>query len=110
MNNKKMLWLGIILIIVIIAVIWIVNRNNKKVNDIIEEYTPIQEAEEDELRFTSLDLYFKDAGSNELKKEVRLVDSKILIDAPHYTIMNFLLDGPNDEELIKVIRRRYKIK
>ena len=111
MKNKKIImYLIIILIILFILIVGFFiykKNNNKKTN--IEEYIPEQEITEEQLRTTIITLYFLDKETLELVPEARQIDAKELINnAPEYLI-NLLIEGPKNENLIKLIPENTKI-
>ena len=63
----------------------------------------ILNVEEVELRKTIVTLYFKNNETNELAKETRLIDSKVLLKNPYEELVKMILDGPENNNYGKVI-------
>lgn len=97
----KKLMIIIILIICLISLITyliVVNSNNE-----VQEYTPEEEITDDELRNTIVTLYFQNKDNGEIETEARLVDSKELLSEPYQYLVNLLIEGPKNENLIRII-------
>ena len=112
MNNKKIImFISIILIVIILGGVGyiIINKiNNKnKINNI--EYIPEEEISEEQLRQTIIYLYFLNNEKNNIKSEIKKIDSKLLMNNPYNILINFLIDGPTDENLIKIIPENTKL-
>jgi len=108
MQNKKILmYVGIIiLILIVISLGYLIYINinfqeNEKV--IINEYTPEVEITDEQLRETIVTLYFMNIQTAELVPEARQIDVKELLENPYKKIMQLLIDGPKNEQLIKII-------
>lgn len=100
---QKWIILGIVILIVIIGIVVVTNV------DIETEYIPESEIEEVELRKTIVSLYFKDKESGEIVKETRLIDSKELLKNPYERLINMLIEGPQNEELQKILLENVKV-
>lgn len=87
----------IILVIMVLGMIIVLNV------DIETEYTPELEVKETELRNTLVCLYFKDKITGELTKETRLIDSKELLKDPYETLIQLLLNGPENDNYERII-------
>ena len=110
MKNKKIIMYVIIILIVIILMgvgYYIYNKIKNK-NKIIE-YTPEKEISEEELRQTVVTLYFLNPNNLELQPETRKIDSKLLINYPYECLINLLIAGPNNENLIKLMPEGTKL-
>ena len=108
MNNKKIImYVSIILILIILASIGyliinkIKNNKNNKINNL--EYIPEEEISDEQFRQTLITLYFLNNKQNNIQSEIRKIDSKILINNPYDILINLLIEGPNDENLLKLI-------
>lgn len=95
--NKKVIIVLAIIIIALICAILIFNAN------VEVEYVPEVEVEDTDLRKTIVVLYFKDANSGEIQKECRLIDSKDLLLDPYTVLVNMLINGPESENLERII-------
>ena len=106
MKNKKLImYVSIILIVAILVGVgyFIYNNIKNKDNENISEYTPEQEITEEQLRQTVVTLYFLDPNNYELVPEARQIDSKELINNPYEVLINLLIEGPNNQKLLKLI-------
>ncbi len=108
MKNKKIImYVGIIFIVLILlGVGYIIFNNVKNKNDneeIISEITPEEEITEEQLRQTIITLYFLDPETYTLSPEARKIDSKELIDNPYEVLINLLIEGPKNEDLLGLI-------
>lgn len=113
MKNKKIImYVSIVLIVLIIlGVGYIIYTNVKNNNEeiIAEEYTPEAEITEKQLRQTVVTLYFLDPTSYELVPEARKIDAKELIDNPYNLLISYLIEGPKNEKLQKLIPENTKL-
>ena len=94
---QKWIILVVVCVILILGTVIILNV------DIETEYVPETEIEEVELRKTIVTLYFKNNETNELAKETRLIDSKVLLKNPYEELVKMILDGPENNNYGKVI-------
>lgn len=111
---KKKLILKVILIILVIvalAVFIVCNFSTEVVKNVENETViePEQEISEEQMRQTSIFLYFEDQKSLELVKEERKVDAKELIDNPYLYIMDLLILEPKTEGLNNSIPEGTKV-
>lgn len=112
MKNKKIImYSGIIILILFIVGIGIlvINNHKKEENIIIEEYTPQEEITDEQLRQTNVTLYFYDDSINYLATEIIKIDSKKLLEKPEKQLIEFLIEGPKDENLTKLIPENTKL-
>lgn len=98
-------WIIFIVVFVIIILGAIVVLNV----DIETEYIPEAEIEEVEMRKTIVGLYFKNKVTGELEKETRLIDSKELLKEPYETLIEMLLEGPENENYERIIPEEISI-
>lgn len=98
-------WIIIGVIVVIIILTGIVAFNTK----IETEYIPEEEISSLELRKTMVNLYYRNKDTKEIQAESRLIDSKELLKEPYYKLIQFLIDGPEREDLEKIIPDGVKI-
>ena len=101
---KKMFILKVIIIITIIsilAILIVLNFSTEVVQNVDNETViePEEEISEEQMRQTTIALYFEDKQSMELVREEKKVDAKDLIDNPYMYIVNLLILGPEDENL-----------
>ena len=104
MSNKKiMMYLIIIFLILFISIIGVLITKNNKKNNSIEEYTPLEEITEEQLRKTNITLYFYDPITEDLATEIRQIDSKDLLQNPEKILVEALINGPQiNKDLINL--------
>ena len=100
-NKKILLVSGIVLALIILVCIVFCNIGIEKIdegnsNEIV--ITPEEEISDAQFRETTIQLYFVNEN-NEIVPEIKKVDSKILLDDPYSTVMEFLIEGPQSEKL-----------
>ncbi len=106
MKGKKIImYIIIILLILFISCIGflVINNNKKGSNEFIEDYTPEQEISDEQLRQTNIILYFKDNKEEKLATEIRKIDAKELLENPQTKLIEYLIAGPKDDNLSKII-------
>jgi len=104
MKNKKIImYSAIILLILFVVGIGFLMINNNKNNNIIQEFTPAQEITDEQLRKTNIMLYFYDSTNQKLVAEIRQIDSKELLENPEKKLIEYLIEGPKEGELLKLI-------
>ena len=111
MKNKKLfMYVGILLIVlVLIGVGYIIYNNINNNEKIISEYIPEQEISEEQLRQTVVTLYFLDSNNYKLAPEARQIDSKKLVNNPYEELIKLLIEGPKNENLMKLIPENTQI-
>ena len=111
MKNKKIILSVIILLIIIFVIGFFAIKyvKQKKQSEEIGEYTPQEEISDEQERETIITLYFLDSEANTLKPEARLANVKDIIASPYSTIIQFLVDGPKNEKLKKIIPDNTKL-
>lgn len=112
MKSKKIIMYIIIIFLILFVLgigILVINNNKKEKNDYIEEYTPEQEISDEQLRQTNINLYFKDSEKEELVAEIRKIDSKELLENPSKKLIEFLIEGPQNNNLSKIIPDNTKL-
>ena len=112
MKNKKIImYVGIILIVLILLFVGYLIINNIKNNneEIISEYIPEEEITGEQLRQTIITLYFLNPNTYELYPETRQIDAKELLDNPYEYLINLLIEGPKNENLLKLIPENTKL-
>ena len=97
--KKKIILTVIFIIVVIILIICSISTEVENNVENIEEIQPEPEISEEEMRQTTVNLYFEDAISGVLAKEERKIDSKNLIDEPYKYVVELLINGPQIEDL-----------
>ena len=109
MKKKKIIIISIIIIIIILLIMCIMFKNRKSKYKYIE-YVPQEELSKEQERNTIISLYFKDKKTGELMPEARIIDAKKLLDNPYITIIELLIQGPQNDRLEKIIPGGTKIK
>lgn len=99
---KKVFKIVLILVVILAVGIFIfMNVSTEKVEK-VENGTviePEEEISEEQMRQTSICLYFEDKQSMQLVKEEIKVDVKELVDTPYLYVINLLIQGPKKENL-----------
>lgn len=108
---KKKILILIILLVIIGGIIFVIFNNNKinKENSEIEEYTPQEEINDKQLRETIITLYYLDKESQTIKSEGKLIDSSELLNNPYKLIVQYLIDGPESENMQTVFPEKTRI-
>jgi len=112
MKNKKIImYIGIVLIILILIFVGYLILNNIKNNnkEIISEYIPEEEITGEQLRKTVITLYFLDPNTYSIYPEARQIDAKELLDNPYEFLINLLMEGPKNKNLLKLIPENTKL-
>ena len=99
MKKKKIIFILFFIIAIIILITCSISTEIENNVENIEEIQPEPEISEEEIRQTTVNLYFEDKTSGVLAKEERKIDSKNLIDNPYKYVLELLLDGPENEDL-----------
>ena len=97
----------IIGLIFVIGLGWLIN-SNKKINNNLE-IVPEEEISQDQLKQTIVTLYFLGKNSEKLEPEARQININYLLENPYKTLINLLLEGPKNDELIKLIPKGTKL-
>lgn len=108
--KKILMFIGIFLGIISVVVLgWLVSINKNAEENIINEITPAEEISKSQLRQTIITLYFMDKEKGELEPEARQIDARLLLENPYKLLVNMLIEGPKNENLIGIIPRGTKI-
>lgn len=99
----------IILVIVLLLVFGIMYFLNQPEEEETMNYLPEEEISDEQLRRTVVSLYFVNKETEELMPEGRLVDVKLLLNDPYYTLMGLLMEKPNNEALESAIPQGTRI-
>ena len=107
--NKKIVILIIIILILLGVGVWyfLVYQKNNKLTE--NEIIPEEEISEEQMRQTIVSLYFYNENTKSLVSEGRLIDAKELINEPYKKLMEFLINGPQNNNLTKTIPDGTKI-
>lgn len=108
--KKILIYIGIILgIIFVIFLGWLVSINKDVGGNEIQEITPEEEISQSQLRQTIITLYFMDKENREIEPEARQIDVRLLLENPYEVLVNMLIEGPKNENLIGIIPQGTKI-
>jgi len=99
-NGKKLFFIAVILLIIILLIaVWsYINGDEEVIND-VQEIVPSEEITDEQLRNTSISLYFVNKETGEIEVESRRIDSKKLLENPYNEILNLWIQGANSEKL-----------
>ena len=104
---------SIFLILILLIILGFFGYKNfivkKDTKEEIQDYTPQEEISEQQLRETVVTLYFSDKENKNLIPEARKIDANNLIKNPYEYLINLLIEGPKNENLIKSIPEGTKI-
>ena len=97
MKNKRIFFLLILVLVVILVSLYFVIKNFKAKNSANEnfslsEYTPEEEISSKQMRETTVNLFFVDNSGN-IKSEGKIIDSAILLQNPYKQLVELLLAG-----------------
>lgn len=97
--------LGFILLIgfVIQKNVDVVDVNSNEENSLTTEYIPEEEISKEQDRVTIVTLYFVDPTSGNIVPEARSLDVKELMDDPYKKVIQFLIDGSENDSIGKSI-------
>lgn len=103
--KKIIMYIGIVLLILFILLVGIKIIKIKKIknNKKNSEYIPVEEITEEQLRQTNINLYFYNSNTKEVVPEIRKIDSKNLLENPENKLIQFLINGPEDNSLSRLI-------
>ena len=102
MNKKVIIIITIILILTGVGAWYFFFYNSQEQTE-INEIIPEEEISEEQMRQTIVSLYFYDKNTKSLMSEGRLIDAKELLEDPYRTLMELLIQGPQNTNLSKTI-------
>lgn len=106
MSKKKIVYIVVLILFVVLVGIAIFNnieiKDNNEANTVLE-YVPEQEISDEQNRMTIVTLYFVNNKTGEIVPEARNIDAKELIENPYEKVINFLIEGSEDENLKNTI-------
>ena len=113
MKNKRIFFLLILVLVIILVSLYFVIKNFKAKNSANEnfslsEYTPEEEISSKQMRETTVNLFFVDNSGN-IKSEGKLIDSAILLQNPYKQLIEILLAGHSSDGLVNVFPDNTKI-
>ena len=101
--SKKII-LSIIIVLILVGVgIWYFFFYNQNTQSEENQIIPEEEISEDQMRQTTVSLYFYNNDTKSLASERRLIDVKELLDNPYKRLMELLIEGPQNANLSKTI-------
>ena len=94
----------LIIVIILIGVLayFLINNISITKNNEYMDYTPQEEISENQTKQTSINLYFLNPETNNLKSEGRSVSANELLKNPYKLIVEKLIEGPENNKLQKV--------
>lgn len=102
--NKKLIISIIIIILILLGVaVWYFFFYSKNTQNEVNEIIPEEEISDEQMRQTIVSLYFYDKNTKSLMSEGRLIDAKELLEDPYRTLMELLIQGPQNTNLSKTI-------
>ena len=109
-NGKKLFFIAVILLIIILSiVVWsYINADEEVINN-VQEIIPSEEITDEQLRSTSISLYFINKETGEIEVECKRIDSKKLLENPYNEILNLWIQGANSEKLTTGCSEELKI-
>ena len=96
--KKKIIILSILIILIIGLIIYLY-INNKD----IEEYIPQEEISNEDFKTTTITLFFQNKELKTLEAENKNINSNDLLLNPYETVIQQLIQGPESENLEKLI-------
>ena len=100
-NKKKIIICCVIIFVIVFSIVlWAFINGEKEVVNNIKEITPSEEITDEQLRNTSVALYYINKESGEIEIENKIIDSKKLLDNTYTEILNLWFEGPKNEKLI----------
>lgn len=111
MKSKKIfMYIGIILALIFVIVLgWLVFKNKSTETNELNEIIPEEEISNEQLRQTIITLYFMDKETADLAPEARQIDAKMLLENPYQVLINLLIEGPKNDQLLKLIPENTKL-
>lgn len=112
MKKRKLLMYCIVILIILFILcigFLIINNRKKQKNEKISEYIPEKEITEEQLRSTNITLYFYSSEEKIVKPEIRKIDVKELLENPEKKLIEYLILGPKDKNLEKLIPEGTKV-
>ena len=107
--NKKIIVIIIAIAIIIGIGVWYFVFYNKNTEVATNEIVPQEEISEEQMRQTIVSLYFYNENTQSLTSEGRLIDVKELIDNPYEKLMELLIQGPQNDNLVTTIPEGTKV-
>ena len=109
--NKKqiIIYISIPILIILILLIWSFINGEKEVVNNIQEIVPSEEISDEQLRTTSISLYYINKENGEIEIENKKIDSKKLLENTYMEIMKLWFEGPSNEKLITGCSNNVKI-
>ena len=101
--NKKLIISIIIILISLGVAAWYFFFYSKNTQNEVNEIIPEEEISGEQMRQTIVSLYFYDKNTKSLMSEGRLIDAKELLEDPYRTLMELLIQGPQNTNLSKTI-------
>ena len=109
-NKKKMFIVSIVfMVIIVVIILWSYFNGEKEVINNIEEIIPSEEITDEQLRNTSVALYYINKDNGEIEVENKNIDSKKLLNNTYVEILKLWFEGTKKEKLITGCSNNVKI-
>lgn len=109
---KKIISIILVILLSIAIIVFIFFNFSTEIENNVEiknEIQPEEEIAEDQNYNTEIKLYYCDRESGILTAESKIIDSRNLLDNPYEYVLNILICGPENQNLINVIPKNTKI-
>ena len=113
MKNKRIFFLLILVLVIILTSLYFVIKNFRAKNSTTEnnsfsDYTPEEEISSKQMRETTVSLFFVDSDGN-IKSEGKLIDSASLLKNPYKQLVELLLAGSGNDGFSNVFPENTRI-
>lgn len=109
MKNGKVFLIIIGIILCVLVIITIFSSLKKQETPDNTEITPGEEMTEEQERQTIISLYYISLENNALTPEARVIDAKNLLENPYKTLTEYLIEGPKNDKLQRVLPNGTKV-
>lgn len=109
MKNGKVFLIIIGIILCVLVIITIFSSLKKQETPDNTEITPGEEMTEEQERQTIISLYYIRLENNALTPEARVIDAKNLLENPYKTLTEYLIEGPKNDKLQRVLPNGTKV-
>ena len=104
MKSKRIFGATITIIFVIVGIYFLFkNIEIKNSENEYQDYVPQEEISEEQVRQTKVILYFENIETGKLEIETKIIDANLLIENPYKKLVEFLIKGPQNTKLKKLI-------
>ena len=103
MKKKRIIAIISLILFVVIGITIYKNISIEKNKNEYQDYIPEEEITEEQMRKSKVVLYFENNDTKELDTEIQLIDAKQLIENPYNKLIEYLIKGPQNQKLSKLI-------